>query len=94
MGMIIPVSVIFNIEVIYSCSSNKGKKLKLEEKFSPRKLQGTAKGLEIYAFGVVKYSIRSESEGMIALWDQAYYFLGLPKGFRIIYSQGISTPEG
>ena len=31
---------------------------------------------------------------MIALWDQAYYFPGLPKYLRIISPKGICTSEG
>ena len=31
---------------------------------------------------------------MIEIWDQAYYFTGLPKDLRIIYPQGINTSEG
>ena len=36
----------------------------------------------------------SESGRMIALRDQAYYVPGLPKYLRIIYPQGVNTPEG
>ena len=48
--------------------------MKLEEKTFPRNLTGTAKVLEISGFGIVEYSVRSESGRMIALWDQSYYF--------------------
>ena len=68
--------------------------MKLEEKKFPRKLKGIAKGLEISRFGIVEYSIRSESGSMIALRAQAYYVPGLPKDLRIIYPQGIRTLEG
>ena len=68
--------------------------MKLEEKTLPRNLKGIAKGLEIYGFGIVEYSVRSESGRMIALRDQTYYVPGLPKDLRIIYPQGIFTPEG
>ena len=68
--------------------------MKLEEKKFPRNLKGIAKGIEIYGFGIVEYSIRSESERMIALRDQAYYAPGLPKYLRIISPQGIWTSEG
>ena len=68
--------------------------MKLEEKTSPRRLKGIAKGLEMSGFGIVEYSVRSESGHMIALRDHAYYVPGLPKDFRIIYPQGIRTSEG
>ena len=68
--------------------------MKLEEKNFPIKLKGIAKGLEISVFGIVEYSVRSESGRMIALRDQAYYVPGLPKYLRIIYPQVICTPEG
>ena len=63
--------------------------MNLEEKKSPRRLEGIAKGLEISGFGIVEYSVRSEIGRMIALQDQAYYVPGLPKDLRIIYPQGI-----
>ena len=93
-GMVSSVSVIFNTGATYSCSSNKGDFLNLEENKFPRKLKGIAKGLEISGFGIVEYSVRSESGRMIALRDQAYYVPGLPKYLRIISPQGIRTPEG
>ena len=68
--------------------------MNLEYKTFPRKLKGIAKGLAIYGFGIIEYSIRSESGRMIALRSQAYYVPGLPKDLRIIYPQGICTPEG
>ena len=55
--------------------------MKLEEKTFPRKLKGIAKGLEISGFGIVQYSVRSESGRMIALRDQSYYVPGFTKGF-------------
>ena len=55
--------------------------MKLEEKTFPRRLKGIAKGLNISGFGIVEYSVRSESGRIIALRDQAYYFTGLPKDF-------------
>ena len=94
MGMVRSVSVIFDTESTYSCSSKKGKFVKLEEKKFPRKLKGIAKGLEISGFGIVEYSVRSESGRMIALRDQAYYVPGLPKDLRIISPQVIFTLEG
>ena len=63
--------------------------MKLEEKTSPRKLKGISKGLEIYGFGIVEYSVRSESGSTIAIWDQAYYVPELPTDFCIISPQGI-----
>ena len=68
--------------------------MKLEEKIYPRKIEGIAKGLEISRFGIVKYSIRSESGRMIALRDQAYYVPVLPKDLCIISPQSIRTSEG
>ena len=94
MGMVSSVSFIFDTGATYSCYSNKGDFVKLEEKTFPRKLKGIAKGLDIYGFGIVEYSVRSESRCMIALWDQAYYVPGLPKDLRIISPQGINTSEG
>ena len=84
MGMVSSVSVIFDTVDTYSCSSNKGDFVKLEDKTFPRKLKGIAKGIEISGFGIVEYSVRSESGRMIALWDQAYYVPGLPNDLRII----------
>ena len=68
--------------------------MNIEEQKSPRKLKGIAKGLEISVFGIVGYSVRSESGRMIAFWDQVYYDPGLPKYLRIISPQGIHTSEG
>ena len=65
--------------------------MNLEEKASPRNIKVIAKGLAIYGFGIVEYSIRSEIGRMIALRDQAYYVPGLPKYLRIIYQQVIHT---
>ena len=94
MGMVISVSVISDTGATYSCSSNKGDFVKLEEKKLPRKLKGIAKGLEISGFGIVEYSVRNESGHMIEIWAQAYYVPGLPKDLRIISPQGIRTSEG
>ena len=47
------VSVIFDTGATYSCSSNKGDFVKLEENTFPRKLKGISKGLEISGFGIV-----------------------------------------
>ena len=57
-------------------------------------IKGIAKGLGIYGFGIVEYSVRSESGCMIVFRDQAYYVTGLPKDLCIIYSQFIRTSEG
>ena len=65
-----------------------------EEKTSPRKLKCIAKGLETSGFGIVEYSVRSESGRMIVLRDQAYCVPGLPKYFHIIYPQCIQTLQG
>ena len=67
--------------------------MNLEEKTFPRNLKRISKGLETYGFGIVEYSVRSESGRMIALWAHAYYVPRLPKYFRIIYPQYISTSE-
>ena len=91
--MVISVSVIFDSGYNYSCSSRKGDFVNLIEKMFPRNLKGVAKGLDISGFGVVKYSVRSESGSMIALRDQSYYIPGLPKYLRIIYPQVIRTSE-
>ena len=61
----------------------------IEEKVFPRNIKGIAKGLEIYGFGIVEYSVRSESERIIALRDQEYYVPGLPNYLRIISPQFI-----
>ena len=55
--------------------------MKIEEKTFPINLKVIAKRLEISGFGIVEYSVGSESGCMIALRDQAYYVPGLPKGF-------------
>ena len=93
MGMVRPVSVIFDTGSTYSCSSNKGDVVNLEEKTSPIKLKDIAKGLDIYGFGIVEYFVRSESGCMIVLRDQACYVPGLPQDLLIIYPQGIHTSE-
>ena len=91
MDTVSSVSVIFDTGATYSCSSNKGEFLKLEEKMFQRNLKGIAKGLEISLFGIVEYYVRIESGRMIALQDQAYYVPGLPKDLRIISTHGIHT---
>ena len=91
MGMVSSVLVIFDTGATYSCSSNKGNFVNLEEKNSPRNLKGIGKCLKIYGFGIVEYSVRSEIGRIIALRDQAYYVPGLPKDLRIISPKGILT---
>ena len=93
MGMVSSVSVIFDALDTYSCYSNKGDFVKLEEKTFPRNLKGIEKGLEIYIFGIVEYSVRSESGRIIAIRAHAYYVPGLPKYLRIISPPGIRTSE-
>ena len=68
--------------------------LNLAEKTFPRNIKSISKGLEIYVFGIVEYSFRSECLNIIALRDQAYCVPGSPKYFCIIYLQGICTSEG
>ena len=63
--------------------------MNLEEKIFPRNIKEIEKGLEVSGFGIVEYSVRSESGRMIALRDQAYCVPGLPKYLLIIYPQGI-----
>ena len=78
-GTVSSVLVIFDTGATYACSSNKGDFVKLEEKTSSRNIKGTAKCIEIYGFGIVKYYVRSESGRMIEIRDQAYYVSGIPK---------------
>ena len=85
MVIVISVSVIFYTGDTYSCSSNNGYCVELEENISPRNTKGIAKGLDISGFRVVKYYVRSESGRMIAFQSQEYYVTGLPKGLCIIY---------
>ena len=68
--------------------------MKLEERTFPRKLKGISKGIVISGYGIVEYSVRSESGRIIDLRYQASYVPGLPKYLRIIYPQGICTSEG
>ena len=67
---------------------------KIEEKKFPKNPIGIAKGLGISGFGIVEYSIRSESGSTIELRDQSYYVPGLQKYLLIIYPQGIFKSEG
>ena len=68
--------------------------MKCKENTLPRNLTCIEKGLEIYGFGIVEYSVKGESGRMIVIRDQAYYVPGLPKDLRIISPQGICTSEG
>ena len=68
--------------------------MNIEENTLPRNIKGIAKVLEMYRFGIVEYSVRSESSRMIALRAQTYYVPRLPKYLRIIYPQGIRTSAG
>ena len=61
MGMVSSVSVIFDTGATYSCYSNKGYFVNLEDKTFTRNLKGIAKGFDISGFGIVEYSVRSES---------------------------------
>ena len=45
--------------------------MNLEEKTFPINFKGISKVLEIYGFGIVEYSVRSESGRMIELQSQA-----------------------
>ena len=94
MVMVRLVSVIFYTGDTHSCSFNKGDFFKLEKKTFPRKLKGIAKNLGIYGFGIVEYSVSSESGRMIVLRAQAYYVPGLPKYLRTISPQGICASGG
>ena len=53
MGIVSSVSVIFDTGATYSCSSNKGYCVKLEEKKFPRKLKGIAKVLRYLDLGLL-----------------------------------------
>ena len=68
--------------------------MELKEKTFPRNIKGIAKVLEIYGFGIVEYSVRSESRSMIAHRAKACYVTGLPKDLSIISPQVICTSEG
>ena len=92
MGMVSSFSVIFDTGANHSRSSDKGYFVKLEEKKPPRNIKGISKGLEISGFGIVEYSVRSESGHIISLQAQAYYVPGLPKDLRIISPQSIHKP--
>ena len=93
MGMVSSVLFFFDTESTYSCSSNKGDFAKLEERTPPRNIKGIEIGLEISGFGIVEYSVRSESGRKIALRYQEYYVTGLPNDLRIILPQSIHTSE-
>ena len=93
MGMVISVSVLFDTGGTYSCYSNMGHFVELEEKAFSRNIKGVAKGLNIPVFGIFVYSVGNESGHMIAFQDQAYYVPGLSKDLRIISPQVLCTSE-
>ena len=59
--------------------------------YFPRNIKGIEKGLEIYGFGIVKYSVRSESGRMIAIRAQSHYVPGILTDLHIILPRGINT---
>ena len=67
MEIIKVVSVIFYTEYNYSCSSDKGNILNIEESKVQIKLKDVSKGLDIYGFEFVEYYVRSEIGHMISL---------------------------
>ena len=81
--MVRSVSVFFDIVYTYSCSSNKGDFLELEKKMLPKHIKGISKGIDATGFGIVEYSVRSESGNIIALRDLAYYVPVLHKYFGL-----------
>ena len=50
--------------------------MKLEEKTLPINLKGIAKGLDIYGFGIVEYSVRGENGRTISFGIRYIMFLG------------------
>ena len=42
--------------------------MEFEEETLPTNIKGIDKGLDISGFGIVEYSVRSESGCMIAIW--------------------------
>ena len=94
MGILRSVSVIFDTGATYLFYYNKGDFVELEENIFLMNIIWIVKGLDISVFGIVEYSVRSESEHVIALRYQAYYVPGLPNYLRIISPQVINTLEG
>ena len=90
----ISVSVIFDTGDTYGYSSNKGEFVYLEGNTLTKNLKSIDKGLYIYGFRIVKYSIRRENGEIITLRDQAHDVPGQQKYFCIIYPKVIQTPEG
>ena len=84
MGMVRSVSVIFYTGSNFPCSSKKLDFVNLEEETFPINTKDIANRLDVYGFGIVEYSVRSESGHIILLRDQAYYVSRLPKDLRII----------
>ena len=68
--------------------------MSIEEKMLQRNFKGIAKGLEIYGFGFVEYSVMSESGCMVALRAQTYCVPGLSKDLCVISPQIICTSKG
>ena len=90
-GMMREYSEIFDTRDTYSCYSNKGEFLNFDENKYTQNIKGISKGLDISAFGIFEYSVRSESGCMIALRDREHYVPGLENSFPIIPPQGINT---
>ena len=89
MFIVISVLVIFDTRATYSCSSNNGDCVELEDNILFRNIKAITKSLDISGSRVVKYSVRSESGCMIAFQSQEYYVPGLPKDLCIILPQVI-----
>ena len=94
MGMVSSVQSYLTLELLTNVLPKKGDFVNLEEKKFTRNIKGIAKGLKSSGFGIVEYSVKSESGSMIGIWAQAHYVLGLPKDLCIISPQGIRTSEG
>ena len=65
----------------------------LEEETLSRNIESISKSLGISIFGIVEYSVSSESGRFIAIYDKVYSVPELPKYLCIIYLQGICTSE-
>ena len=60
----------------------------------PINIKGIDKFLDIDGFGIIEYSVRSESERIIMIWNQVYYVPGLLEYLIIITPKVILTQEG
>ena len=60
----------------------------------PINIKGIDKFFDMDGFRIVEYSIRSESERIIMIWNQVYYVPGLLEYLFIISPQVILTSEG